>query len=296
MNENLEKIENFFDIDLKIKNQIMNLKIDSSYQLKEEDIEKYIRRIYDTLNSIEQDFIKIVVDFKLGDYISNLIKNKFILYRERLLNLGYDFYKLQTFYEKCCYRLSDEVINQTKNEIKGYYMFTNITPIINNCNSINELLHVIHYFIINNEKIYQSMPKISNKTNDFNEQINLYGKENDLAYNLFYFFPSEIFVGTTDIVSLENKVLVMIRDVGHATVFEIEEYNEKINIQYYIPKICNVEMVNNLKGVNKVTGIDKLECTSGFFITDSAHFLNDMYEIISKIPSDMDMIHNYKSR
>lgn len=296
MIENLEKIESFFNKNLKIKNQIMNLKIDYSYQLKEEDIEKYIRQIYDTLNSIEQDFMKIINDFKLGDYISNLIQNKFNLYKERLLNIGYDFYKLQSFYEKCFYELSDEVINQTKNEIKGYYLFTNITPIINKCNSINELLHVIHYYIINNDKIYQSMPKISNKTNDFKEQINLYGKENDLAYNLFAFFPSDVFVGTTDIVSLENKVLMMIRDVGHATVFEIEEYNNSINVQYYIPKICNVDMVNDLRGINKVTDIDRFGCTSGFFITDRANFLNDMYEIISKIPSDTDIIHNYRSK
>lgn len=294
MKENLEKIENFFNKDLKIKNQIMNLKIDASYQLKEEDLERYIRQIYDTLNNIEQDFMTIVNDFELGDYISNLIQNKFNLYKERLLNSGYDFYKLQSFYEKCFYKLSDEIINQTKNEVFGYYLFTNIYPIINKCNSINEILHVIHYYIINNDKIYQSMPKIFNKTNDFNEQINLYGKENDLAYNLFAFFPSDIFVGTTDIVSLENKVLIMIRDIGHATVFEIEEKDEKIWVQYYIPKICNVDMVNDLRGVKKVTGDDRN--TSGLFVTDREHFLNDMFETISKIPSDDNMVYDFKTK
>lgn len=287
MSDNLEKIENFFNLDLKIKKEIMDLKIDPSYQLKEDDIEKYIRKIYDTLLDIKQDFIKIANDFYFGEYVLNIIKQKFRTYEERLLNSGYDIYKIRNFYEKNIYELSEEIVFQTKSEIFGYSISNDITSLLNRSNTINEMLHIIHYYIINNDRIYQSMPKVSSKINDFQEDINLYGKENDLAYNLFNFFPNDIFVGTTDIVSLNNKVLIMIRDIGHATVFEIEEYNDKINVQYYIPKICNVNMVNNLKGVNKVT--DKDRCTSGFFITDRAHFLNDMFDTISKIPSDTDM-------
>lgn len=292
MGKNLEILEKFFVLDLKIKNQIQSLKESNEYQLTEEYIESYIKKIFNSLNDMEMEFKDIINDFDFGKYVLDVVEDKFNQYKERLLDCGYDFYKLQSFYEKNIYGLSEEIVSQTKSEIIGYSINDGLYSLLCRSKTINEMLHIMHYYIINNNQIYQSMPNIASKVNESNEIINLYGKENDLAYNLFKFFPLDVFVGKTDIVALENKVLIMIRDIGHATVFEIEEVDDKINVQYYIPKICNVDMVNNLKGVKKVTDSDRF--TSGFFITDRANFLSDMFETISKIPSDDDMIRSYK--
>ena len=44
----------------------------------------------------------------------------------------------------------------------------------------------------------------------------------------------------------------MIRDRGHALTIEITINNDKARIDYFIPKIININMINALSGANKV--------------------------------------------
>ena len=70
---NLENIENFFNFDLRIKKQIMDLKQDYAYQLTGDYLEKYIKEIYTTINDMEENFIKIANDFNFGNIISLIL-------------------------------------------------------------------------------------------------------------------------------------------------------------------------------------------------------------------------------
>ena len=45
-----------------------------------------------------------------------------------------------------------------------------------------------------------------------------------------------------DIINLENRMLIMARDLGHATVIEVEINNNNVFVKYYIPKNNNKEM------------------------------------------------------
>lgn len=59
--------------------------------------------------------------------------------------------------------------------------------------------------------------------------------------------------GWTDIVSLgNNSCIIKVRDRGYALTIEISKVGENHRIEYFIPKLCNVEMINKLPGINKV--------------------------------------------
>lgn len=45
---------------------------------------------------------------------------------------------------------------------------------------------------------------------------------------------------------------MMLRDFGHATTLDINIENDEAWIEYFIPKVCNYLMVNELPGVRKV--------------------------------------------
>lgn len=80
---------------------------------------------------------------------------------------------------------------------------------------------------------------------------------------------------------------MMVRDRGHALSIEIEKENDKYYVKYFIPKICNIDMVNSLKGVNKVTRDSKY--TVGVFETDLERLPFEIINFISKVPMDNHM-------
>ena len=41
----------------------------------------------------------------------------------------------------------------------------------------------------------------------------------------------------------------MARDLGHALTIEIEIENTKAHVSYFILKVCNIDMINNLKRI-----------------------------------------------
>ena len=82
----------------------------------------------------------------------------------------------------------------------------------------------------------------------------------------------------------------MIRDRGHALTLDIDTTNEKSFIKYFIPKICNLEMVEKLPGINKIT---KAGATGMFEISEEI-LPQNLFDFISKVPTDSDMIREDK--
>ena len=63
-------------------------------------------------------------------------------------------------------------IDSVKSKCFGYYIFYSTSP-ADEATSINEILHFIHSYIINNEKILQSIPLLKKKNNSNNYNISL---------------------------------------------------------------------------------------------------------------------------
>ncbi len=68
---------------------------------------------------------------------------------------------------------------------------------------------------------------------------------------------------------------------------EINKGKGSYLVSYFIPKICNVAMVNDLKGVQKVT--ENSRNTRGSFTTTLDKLPEEVISFISKVPMDKDM-------
>lgn len=290
----LLKLERFFVLDLKIKKSMYQLKPPSSNEsISEEYIIKYVDNLLNELKYIFDELKDVLSYFGMNDSSILIVNDLYKKCYDDLLQCGYDRNKLEKFYLNDIVDMSNDLVDSVKNNCIGYFMFRSIYPCLEKTNTINELLHVIHSYIINNENYYKKLNVIDKKENNYKYPITLYGENGELAKSLFDSFPPELDCAWTDIVSLErnHKIFMMIRDRGHATTIELDINGNDIMVNYFIPKICNVEKINNLKGVHKVSlNSDVGSAATGMFISSRDKITSDLYDFISMIPTDADMV------
>lgn len=289
MEEQLKKIEKFFDSDFRIKNILLDLAPREVDYYDKESKMKYIDNLLEELKYIKRMLENISQDF--GMSIHN---NTMILLFDKIFNQIYNFNyntgDIQKLYEKVLTNMDEELVSEVNKTCVGYTLFNSPTELVGKCRTINELLHVYHSYIVNNEGMYQSMPKLCEpRVNEEGYDINLYGIESELAQKIFDEFPLDMSCGDAEILSLKDRILMMLRDRGHALTIELlDNGDDTISVNYFIPKICNVDMVNKLKGVTKVTKDSKF--TRGMFDASKEEITGPLFEFIAGVPMDTDMI------
>lgn len=286
MNEKLEKLQHFFSWDARTKRKMneyvppqrnipMNLESKTKYV---DELFQFLSDTYEELMSESQSFLN---DDNLLKKI-NVLKAKS---KKDLMLCSVDMEKLRSFYQIYVTNMEKDFLDSVKEECIGY-SFRYPTNSIQKAVSINELLHLLHMYVMNQNSTYEDLPELQTKENEFQYPIRSFGEKSELVQSVFEEFPLSLDVGWTDIVSInKNKVIMMIRDRGHALTIEIEKEEDKYHIDYFIPKICNVEMVNQLPGVNKIH--DYSIGTTGSFEIDQ---IESLYTFISMVPMDTDMI------
>ena len=289
MEENLGKIEDFFRYDLSIKRILYNATPRDEYSYDKSSVYEYYEKLYEALSDIEF-YLNKICDLYFDserDYIKNFIK----VVKLQLNNSKDDYEKLKKVYNMLFSNMREELVDKVGTNIVGY-TFSSVS--LSQGKSINEILHIAHKTITNNEHIYQGLPILFQKKNDEGYPITLYGKNIGVANTIYNHFPLDMSAGWTDIVSLNNNhMLIMVRDRGHALSIEIEKENDIYYIKYFIPKICNIDMVNSLPGVDKVD--EKSQYTIGVFKSNEQNLPDSLYTFISKVPMDKDMpyMHNF---
>lgn len=292
MNDTLQKVEKFFEDDLKIKkilHEVVPNEIKDSYDAISRT--EYSNKLYQAIQDIEYyllDIIKLNL-FSLSK--EDVIKIKLQIHQTKkaLDNCGDDFKKMKQIYQQYISEMSENFIDLVGKKSVGYSLSNSISATLPKASTINEILHCFHQDLTNNENLYNKMPKLSEKQNLYGYPIKLYGKENNLAIDIYNKFPIDLDCGDVDILSLNNsqKILLMIRDRGHALSIEINFMTDKCLINYFIPKICNADMVNQLPGVHKVTNDSPF--TTGIFESDSEHLATNLIHLIENVPMDEDM-------
>ena len=291
----LESIQYFFEINNKMKKLIYEINPPFYNGLIDEEslceytekLNRLISYIFFELKMIAKEIFIDNIDM----YIKVVELEKTI--KEEFYFCGTDINKLRFFYDKYISYMNPVYVNAVKKSCVGYSL-SNELP-INMINSVNELLHLIHSYILNNDAILQTMPVIDKKINNFNYPITLRGVYSDKFKNLFNQFPDELDVGWTDMVVInENKLLMMIRDRGHALTIEISINNDIARLAYFIPKICNIDMVNKLKGINRVN--ENSVGATGTIEVDVNDLKETLFTFISMVPMDQDMIIEDKIR
>ncbi len=283
-----EALKKFFDNNMKIKEMILKIAPTEMDDYNEESRIEYTDKLDNVLKEIQNILLDTAKEFNFGEETEQIINENFEKRREALAISNYEPGLIQKIYDKQISSMNEKFVEEVKDECVGYILLDTQTldSLISKSGSVNEILHTMHSYIVNNEEIMQTMPVLAKKTNELEEQIMLYGEETEISRKIFDDFPVKLDCGPTDIISMQDKILMMVRDRGHALTLDIDTTNEKSFIKYFIPKICNLEMVEKLPGINKIT---KAGATGMFEISEEM-LTQNLFDFISKVPTDSDII------
>ncbi len=287
---NIEKIEDFFYLDIEIKKLINYL---NPYSYSKTRLSLYEKDVLKGIETSRKAILKIINLFNFSDIIIKRVNDFFEVILEEAYKSSNES-EFQEFVFRRIHNLNSNFIKEVRlncfgyNERNGYDNDPILEYLLMNASSINEFLYTIHSYIMNNEKYYQSIPIINAKESKKQYQIKLRGINNNLGITLFNKFPIDDNIGYTDILNLKEKILIMIKDIGHALTIDINlENSDFILVNYYIPKVCNVEMANKLKGINKPLKL--FEGASGNFETNLDNLIDDIINFIKMVPTDLDI-------
>lgn len=291
--EFLEKYKDFFLSDMKVKDTILSLAPTELDDYDEENRIKYVDKLYKELDFFKSEFTQMSENLSNNQESTETIRKYFEKVKQALLISKYEPGTIQKLYQSYFSNMSDKLIEDTKEQFSGHTLYKgDLNKIVNKTCTINELLHVFHSYVTNNNEMMEKLPVLAEKQNAIDMPITLYGEENELSKKLFKDFPLELDCDTTHIVSLQNKILMMIRGRGHALTLDIDT-TDKTNalIKYFVPKLCNRDMIEALPGINKKS-ISENGAT-GLFQISYEEMNQKIFDFIEKVPTDKDMFFLY---
>lgn len=287
--QNLKALKKFIKTDLSIKNDLLQLAPNNADNSDEASKINYTDKLYQSLKYLEFDFKSIFEGFGLSEAVNESLTEFFNKTREQLAIGNYKNIDCREIFQKNFSNMSKDFIENVKKTFVGYTSFNlgDLNNSIKDAKTVNELLHSCHSYVMNNKELLSSITKISEKQNKFNYPIMLYGENTKQAEELFKKFPMDLDVGWTDIISLEDQIFMMIRDRGHALTIDIDTSKDDYFVKYFVPKLCNEDMINALPGINK----DNISNNgaSGSFICNNKEFTDKLFSFIEKVPTDSDM-------
>ena len=219
---------------------------------------------------------------------------------ERLNDIGNDISsssmdRLSEVYRKDFTDMSEDFNKKVRKERIGYYRWGDPHALDGEARSINEMLHLIHSSIVNDEKILKSLPVLAQSEDGEHFVYGTPNSKNEVALDIFDGTKGDGFI--TDIVAVNtNRTLMMVRNRGHALTVDIrQDDNDGYTVEYFVPKICNAEKVNQLPGVRKVNeDADARAFTTGLFgVDDEAEVAPKVLEFLKNVPTDADIASRY---
>ena len=300
-----EGLKKFFKLDSIIKQKMMEY-APNGIMTEEEKIsysDSLEEMLKNAKNELKAVFIKL--DINIDEKIDEFFQQKNI----ELDNCLNKPNGIKDFYQNSISNLDSEFVESVKNTCVGYAMAPDYANnlIIPQAKTLNELLHFLHSSIVNNDELLRSMPVIEKKKyitprtleiaqkrgieveESWKNEVTLYGEETPIAREIFDKFPEDSEAQWCDIISLENKILIMARDLGHALTIDIDTSEEKPFVKYFIPKICNEKMVEELPGVGKITD----NGANGMFEVENVSELSKkIFSFMEKVPTDSNIEFN----
>ena len=298
--DGLARFENFFAIDTDIKRKLYSASLFPD--IGDDNLIEYTDKLWKTSGNIEKQLISICNLFDLGTSIIKTIQEKINECRLKIAYTDYTYPDLSKIYNDYFAKMSEENIYDIHKTFVGNTGMSSfqLYSFLQKSSSINEMLHAIHSYVVNNERILGNVPLISsyNINNGYDDTINLRGSTNDLTKQIYntliqqsellpYEYRRAIGIGTTDIIAINKskKIIMMVRDIGHSLTIEAkEEKNEQIGVEYFVPKVIDANLVRQLPGINNFNDGDYF--ATGSFITSKKEFCNDIIRLVNSVPTD----------
>lgn len=283
---NLDKLVEFLDRDVEVKKELLAL-APEGWQGAEAGIE-YSDRLDRGMADISENIEAMMAAY----YPSETLQGRLEEIAGDVVSAGAEMGRLEKVYREDFTGMSENFVTEVAKESGGYLMFKDPHRLDKEVRSVNEMLHLMHMSVMNNEGILKGLPIVAENE----EGDTLYGREaTEIATGIFEGLEKDELSGEADIVALGERTLMMVRDRGHALSIDIQKDPDgRIYVNYFIPKICNVEKVNQLPGVRKV--VEKPgerqtnEATSGVFaVGTEAEVPEKVLEFIAAVPTDDDI-------
>ena len=285
--ENLILFQHFMEADMRIKRELIKAAPPTDY-LDRESIVQYLDVLFDALDYMFAELKCMALDiFGKDSHELKKIQELDKAAHRAAAGCGTDINRLRRFYEDYLSHMDKGFLDQVKETCIGYaFGFGN--P-MKSATTVNEILHYMHNSLVNNDHFLQSIPLIEEKTNDNGEPISLRGVQSELFKNVYDHIPSSLDIGITDMICLsDRKMIMMVRDRGHALTIEVTIEKDFAKIEYFIPKLCNIDMINKLPGIIKVNENSVgARGVTGVKVEELADWLPNF---IAKVPTDSDMI------
>ena len=300
----LKRAEFFFDFDNRAKQLIANSGNLGRAELLGviEDVDSYFYRM--TKNT-KFETMYPYIEAKIAEIKNEIAKCN-------------DAKSLNKFREKYIYGFTQEAADAVSNSIlaDGFLEFyeNQFKDAIDKCNSLNELLHAIHYAALNMSVessydggqipvLYDGLTMIKEGNTTFEgiieynkkgkpiygyDVIRAFGKDSKLLDSIFDSLNKKVDSGRIDILSLGDKLLLTVRGSGHYLTIELSQLSDgNIEVSYQFPKVININKVNNIKGIQKVD-INSQFATGGF-ITKENEIGTEIRNLIESVPTDNDL-------
>lgn len=282
----IQELEHFFELDLKVK-KLIEVSRPNLYDADPVEIES---KLMSSVNSTRLMLNQMVL-------LSGLdLEEEFDELHENILNdiknCNYNINKLESVYENDFLRMTNGFEDSLEKNIFGYCNKEKIYIPLEHCKTINDMLHYVHFYVMNNEDTFKNMDEIDVKNQDDEVEwmtYKLYGKDTEIARDIFNKLPEN--EPRIDEVSFDNHIILMVRDRGHALTIDVQNELDHYRVSYYIPKICNIDMVNSLKGISKVDPNKKSDFDSahGEFVVDKSSVGDEINKLITSVPTDEDI-------
>ena len=283
--QTFENFKKFLDLDMEIKRQMISLAPRETDDYNEETRLKYIDRLYSSIETLENKLKRIMEQFVPNSGI--IIENKLKQTVEMLYGGKLEPGRINDLYRKTISNMDGKLVEEVKKKFVGY-LNPDCNEILQKSNTLNEMLHICHSYVMNNEEILQQIPIVQKKENTRGQPIYLRGENTEFGAKILEAIPTDIDSYSTDLVAVDNRIFMMIRDLGHALTVELQKRDkENIMVRYFIPKICNEEMMKNVPGIDKKTINDN--GAYGSFKVLENNICKEISDFLEKVPTDADI-------
>ena len=245
---NFEKVTHFFECDKNIKKLMQEMCPDENFKCDENYIIKHADKMYENFKEIKKMMLSINKNFNFGDMINEKLER----IECKIIETKPNYEALLSVYNNLIANMNEDLVKKANEDICGFYLLKNTKPLYTKANTINEILHIMHKEIENDETIFSSLPVVAKKEGKFYPSIACYGKDTELAKKIYNNFSIFTETGKTDYISImsidNDHCIVMIRDLGHALTLDIKENTlpsgeKRYLTNYFIPKTCNKAML-----------------------------------------------------
>lgn len=288
--KNFEAFKNFIKTDMRTKEEMIDIAPEELDDYDELARIEYSDKLDAALKGMEIDLKMVSEGFEFGGIVDAALKKFFEATKEKLAVGKYENGIGNKMYRDTISDMRPEFVEEVKDNCVGYTGASSelLAELIGKSKTVNEVLHAMHSYIMNNEEIMENMPKIDEKKNSSKYPINLYGEMSPVAQKIFENFPLDMDVGFTDIISMKDRVFMMVRDRGHALTIDMDTKDQdEIGVKYFVPKLCNEEMINALRGIDKSSITPN--GARGSFTAKSEAITEELFGFIEKVPTDMDI-------